>query len=211
MQKRFKKIMTVCAVICVILSLTGCVKKSEIRLEDAAVSAENTEDPKTQTEEPKKSDAQKIYVYICGEVKHPGVYELERDGRIYQLVEQAGGFTKQADQTAVNLAQTLEDGQMVEILKKQKSSDQVLADGSNATQLPSSGTDTGKTPDGRVNINTATREQLMSLSGIGASKAERILEYREKNGSFQKTEDLMKVEGIKEGTFEKIKDSISVQ
>lgn len=137
-----------------------------------------------------------IYVHICGEVKNPGVYQFVKEPRVLDVIEKAGGFTKKADQSAVNLAESVSDGTQLTIQAKEKKKKQKATD--------------EEANSGRVNINTASKEELLTLSGIGESKATQILSYRESNGGFQKIEDIMNITGIKEGVFNKIKDYITV-
>ena len=139
----------------------------------------------------------RIYVHICGEIKKPGVYTFDEEPRVIEVVEKAGGFTKKADAGSINLAETVADGTRVEIAAKGKKKTK------NTTVSQESSTN-------QVNINTATKEELMTLSGIGESKATQIISYRETNGPFQKIEDIMNISGIKEGIFSKIKDYITV-
>lgn len=143
--------------------------------------------------------ADTIFVYVCGAVCNPGVYELPADSRAYEAVEQAGGMSEEAAGTAVNLAEVLTDGQKLQIPFQGEVSE---------TQESASGE---ITIDSRININTASMEELMTLKGIGQTRAEQILEYREKHGSFASTEAIMNVDGIKQGTYDKIKDNIKVQ
>lgn len=153
------------------------------------------------------SKAAGIYVYICGEVANPGVYELSKDSRIYEAVDVAGGFTENAARESINLASKVSDGMQITIYNKEE-----------AASLPAGGTSAGKNSgqdqmsgsSSLVNLNTATKEELMTLKGIGESKAEDIIRYREKSGGFKKIEDIMKISGIKEAGFQKIKDSITV-
>ena len=152
------------------------------------------------------SKAAGIYVYICGEVANPGVYELSEDSRIYEAVDAAGGFTENAARECVTLASKVSDGMQITIYNREEAAS-LLADsapvGENAGKSGTSGS-------GLVNLNTATKEELMTLKGIGESKAEDIIRYREKSGGFKKIEDIMKISGIKENGFQKIKDSITV-
>ena len=153
------------------------------------------------------SKAAGIYVYICGEVANPGVYELSEDSRIYEAVDAAGGFTENAARERINLASKVSDGMQITIYNKEE-----------AASLPAGGTSAGKNSgqdqmsgsSSLVNLNTATKEELMTLKGIGESKAEDIIRYREKSGGFKNIEDIMKISGIKESGFQKIKDSITV-
>lgn len=137
-------------------------------------------------------------VYVCGAVQHPGVYELPGEGRICDAVEAAGGFTEEADTCAVNLAEVLTDGSQIYIPTVEESAG-----------LPQSET-AGSQASNLVNLNTATKEQLMELPGIGAAKAEAILSYRESVGKFSCIEEIMNVSGIKEASFSKIRTLITV-
>ena len=173
--------------------------------EDENVSApeNNTLGDRRDVENSEKSG---VYVYICGEVIKPGVYELSGDSRIYEAVDAAGGFTEHAARECVNLASKVSDGMQITIYNREEAAS-LLADsapvGENAGKSGTSGS-------GLVNLNTATKEELMTLKGIGESKAEDIIRYREKSGGFKKIEDIMKISGIKENGFQKIKDSITV-
>ncbi len=139
-----------------------------------------------------------VWVYVCGAVQCPGVYELPGDGRIYDAVEAAGGFAEGADECAVNLAEVLTDGSQIYIPTVEESAG-----------LPQSAAlDSGESA--LVNLNTATKAQLMELPGIGEAKAEAILGYRESVGKFSCIEDIMNVSGIKETLFSKIKMLITV-
>ena len=169
-----------------------------------------------------------IYVYICGAVVTPDVYALPEGSRVYEAVELAGGLAENADADQVNLAVALSDGQKVRIPRKGEklSEAQMLSDGSagiyggsygaessgngasggNGSAAGSSGAGTGL-----VNINTAGKEALMTLNGIGSTRAEAIIQYREAHGAFQSPRDLLKVNGIKEKTYEKIRGQISIE
>ena len=149
-----------------------------------------------------KSD-QTVQVYVCGEVAAPGVYQLKDGMRICDAVEAAGGLTKAASREYWNLAEKLSDGQMIyfpteEEARERKSS----AEAAGATVEES---------DGRIDINTADAAQLVTIPGIGETRAAAILAYREKNGPFAKVEDIMQVSGIKSALFEKMKDYITIR
>lgn len=147
-----------------------------------------------------------IAVYICGAVKHPGVYSLESGKRLCDAVSAAGGFKKNAARLSVNLARLLSDGEQVVIpTKKQAALYNKTYKGYSAGAEDSSSTNT----DGLININTASRKELMSLPGIGASKADAVIEYRLSN-SFKTIEDIKNVTGIKDGVFNQIKNQITV-
>ena len=144
-------------------------------------------------------------VHVCGEVANPGIYELPAGSRIYEAVKAAGGFTENAAEESVNLASPIEDGVQIRIYSKEET--ETLAAGA----APFDGFEaSGEGKEPVVNLNTATKEELMTLSGIGESRAEDIIRYREENGGFQNIEDIMKVSGIKDAAFQKIKDRITV-
>lgn len=178
----------------------------------------------------------RIYVYICGAVITPDVYALPEGSRVYEAVQLAGGLADDADADQVNLAVVLSDGQKVRIPRKGEklSTAQMLEDGSAGIYGSSTGAGVSGTgvsdggsdgmgsavggvgsgaagSGGLVNINTAGKEELMTLNGIGSTRAEAILQYRERHGAFQSPRDLLKVSGIKEKTYEKIKGQISIE
>lgn len=190
------------AVCVVLLILSGCSADPDIILKGTQNSASAKEEELLSEEEPPSSAEEEacIYVYICGAVQNPGVYELPLESRIYQLVEAAGGMSEDADGQSVNLAEIVSDGQMVRIPSHAETEDR-----------PEENVSTGISTDGKVNINTASVDQLMTLNGIGQTKAEQIITYREENGAFPDTESIMQVSGIGKGTYEKIKNSITVQ
>lgn len=146
------------------------------------------------------------YVHICGAVANPGVYEVAKGQRIYQVVERAGGYTQEAAEDYLNLAAEVSDGMKLVVPTRDEL---LMVPGEGLYGI--SGTQ-GTTEDkpGKVNLNTATREQLMELSGVGEAKAGDIIRYREEHGGFQKIEDIMKVPGIKDSAFQKIKDEVTV-
>lgn len=164
--------------------------------EDGRTASENSNEVNSDEFVSQEPDMLKCFVHICGEVEKPGVYELEEGSRVFQAVEAAGGFTEEASQSSMNLAETIADGMQIVILSKEEAEAvQAAAEESAA---------------GLVNINQASKEQLMALPGIGESRAEDIIRYREESGGFQRIEDIMKVSGIKDAAFQKIKDSITV-
>lgn len=153
-----------------------------------------------------ESAQETVFVYVCGAVKVPGVYELKPDARVYEAVACAGGVREDAAEEYVNLAQPVSDGERIYIPTVEEA-EQGIAEWVPAD--PGTDHDSG-TEERKVNINTASREELKTLSGIGDSKAESIIAYREANGAFQSIEELMNVDGIKDGVFNKIKDRITV-
>ena len=142
-----------------------------------------------------------IFVDIKGAVKKPGVYQMKAGDRVKDAIDAAGGLTAEADSQKVNLAQRVED-QMVIVVPKV---------GEEAEAIPAGVTSKETSKEGKVNINTATVEELKTLKGVGEKKAEAIIEYRKKNGSFQTKEDLMKVRGIGKKLFESFQERIVTQ
>ncbi len=166
-----------------------------------------------------------IMVHICGAVRNPGVYELPADSRIIDAVTAGGGFLEEADQNACNLAGKVTDGCQVYIATQEESdragmtlepgiqtaSQGTLPDGLSAKTAGGMPSDAAaQDAEGRVNLNTADAAALKTLPGIGDSRAAAILAWREENGLFTCVEDIMKVSGIKQGAFDKIKDLITV-
>ena len=137
-----------------------------------------------------------LTVFVCGAVKAPGVYELPAGSRVYEAIALAGGTTDEAAQTAVNQAELLCDGQMIEIPTREEQMAKAAAEEARA--------------DGLVNINSADLEELKTLPGIGDSKARSIIAYREENGAFENPEDIKNVDGIGEGVFAKLDGCIKV-
>lgn len=181
----------------------------------AAYSAAGEAGGGTLEEQPRKTGGSRLlYVHVCGEVKDPGVYGLAEGSRVYQAVEAAGGLTDEASEKSLNMALPLEDGLQVyvpdqEEAKKLGAGTEAGA-GFHSRGLSSGAAAPSPSEKHRVNINTATREELMTLTGIGESRAEAILAYRREAGLFQTIEDIMKVSGIKEAAFQKIKEDITV-
>ncbi len=132
-----------------------------------------------------------VYVYVCGCVYYPGVYSLEVGSRICDALEAAGGVTEAGKPEALNQAECIKDGQTVYVpsVDEMRSLDE---------------------EDGLVDINQADKATLMTLPGIGESKADLIIQYRQEHGKFESIDDLMNIPGIKAGVFNKIKDSIKV-
>ena len=142
-----------------------------------------------------------IFVDIKGAVKNPGVYQMKVGDRVKDALDAAGGLTAEADSQKVNLAKRLED-QMVIVVPKV---------GEEAEEISAGVTSKEEAKEGKVNINTATVEELKTLKGVGDKKAEAIIEYRKKNGSFKTKEDLMKVRGIGKKLFESFEERIVTQ
>ena len=154
------------------------------------------------SEQVETSDSQEkgIYVYVCGQIVSPGVYVLPQGSRICDLFQLAGGFTKDAATDYWNQARLLTDGEMIYVPTVEEVKDRVLENNT-----------TSDTDDSdKVNINTASKEELMTLPGIGEARALAIIAYRKENGPFTSVEELKEVEGIKDGVFSKMKDYIEI-
>lgn len=154
-----------------------------------------------------------ISVYICGAVYEAGVYELEVGSRVYHVIELAGGMTEDAMETYLNQAQELMDGQKLYVPTKEEVEEGIVE----ATNVETTSSTSNVTSDSgevsssdKVNINTASLSELMTLSGIGESKAQSIIDYRDSNGLFNNIEDLMLISGIKEATYSQIEGQICV-
>ncbi|MEE0368043.1 MAG: ComEA family DNA-binding protein [Blautia sp.] len=171
--------------------------------------------------------SQTIYVDVCGAVVNPGVYELSSDSRVFQAIEKAGGYLPGAAASYLNRARSLYDGQQIYVPTQEEvdsqtiplTQDETAQDGVVQEGTAQTGTAADNTADGtettqagqRINLNTADVSQLSTLTGVGESKALAIIAYREENGPFTSIEDIMNVPGIKEGTYEKIKDKIAIE
>lgn len=148
------------------------------------------------------------FIDLKGAVAHPGMYRVKEGMRLMDVIEQAGGFTDEADRNQVNLAKLLSDQEIIYVPKSGEEMpvmQQAAAAPTDSPQLSNSSSDSEK-----ININTADATQLQQLSGIGEKRAQDIINYREENGSFQSVEDLMNVSGIGQKTLEKLRNSITI-
>lgn len=214
-----KNILTFIVIILSILNLIIGLnfKKLDNTSNDIEKTLSNSEELISNTlEEPKVTETKEtIRVDVKGMVKKAGVYELAKDSIVNDAIKKAGGLTSKADTTNVNLSKSLTNEMVIYIPKKEEVTKSVvndaLVDKSNSVGFidnESSNETTNTTT--KVNINTATLKDLITLNGIGESKAQAILEYRTKNGNFKTLEDLKKVSGIGEAAYEKIKDNICI-
>lgn len=153
------------------------------------------------------AEQEAYYVYVCGAVCTPGVYVLQPGERIYEAIAQAGGLTDEASAAVVNQAEQVCDGQMIFVPTKEEAAAGIFSAAGAENQLTIGGE---HTLDDRVDLNTASLNELMTLPGIGESKAQGILAYRSSKGAFSSVEEIMNVDGIKEGLYNRIKDSIKV-
>lgn len=173
----------ICLIPMLLICLVACDTKEETFALEAVEPQEEVGATDTEGE---------IFVYVCGAVGQEGVYKLPAGSRLYEAVEMAGGFREDAATTEVNQAQVLQDEVKVYV----PTIAEIISSEANE--------------DGKVNLNKATKEELMSLPGVGASRAESIIQYRNENGGFTNIEQIMQISGIKEGLFEKIKDLIKI-
>ncbi len=238
MNHELGRILVPIAALVSVFVLSSC-RKAEVlelsELETAAVgeAAETqvlTEEENPAAEEAAETQAKVYVVHICGAVNSPGVYELAAGSRIRDAVRAAGGLAEDASEGFVNLASPLEDGMQVLIPTREEAEAAangavVRIDGAilNPDGHPSvesaseealseqTGQDLVGSDDGLVNLNTATVTELMTLPGIGETRAKAIIAYREASGGFSSIEEIMQVNGIKEGSFEKLRDYIAVR
>lgn len=174
-----------------LVGCAGCQKKGNETFSLEAAELEGIDESTGESAEGTE-DIAYIFVYVCGAVNREGVYELPSGSRVYQAIEVAGGFREDADTKAVNQAEILEDEEQL--------------------YIPMIGEEYAPVSEeeGKININKASKEELMTLPGVGESRADSIIKYREDVGPFHSIEDIMQVSGIKEGLFEKLKDLITV-
>ena len=176
---------------------------------------ENTE----KTENIETNDSQSFVVYVSGYVNNPGVYELSAGSRVIDAIDAAGGYSKEAYDNYLNLASLIADGQMIYVPSEEEvesgSIERGVASGADGSGVGgvtggNGGGNGGNSSDSGtlVNINQASKEELMTLPGIGESKADKIIAYREENGRFSTPEGIMEISGIKDGLYNKIKDKI---
>lgn len=210
----------VCGIL--IWMLSGCGGAAPVYLEEARETTETVPEEIADTEaafaETEAVSAEtavqagEIYVHVCGAVECPGVYKLPDGSRIFEAIELAGGLRPDACGESINQAETLSDGRMIKVLTAEEAAEALAA--GEAETLDggeiSAGEEASMNDGGKVNINTADAARLMTLPGIGASKAESILSYRREHGAFSTAEELMNITGIKEGIYAKLKEYITV-
>ncbi|NTW71585.1 MAG: hypothetical protein HGA49_05025 [Eubacteriaceae bacterium] len=180
-----------------------------IDLAESSAAEEYGEDKTELSDDPEAdTEAGKIFVHIGGEVKHPGVVELETGARLFEAIQAAGGATEKADLNQINLAAVVSDQQKILVPGQRE----VTEAGIN----PSPGSNNENTAgypseEGKININTASATELMNLPGVGESIAESIISYRETNNGFKTIEEIKNVNRVGDKTFEKMKDLIKIQ
>lgn len=214
-------------IVLVMLFLTGCSAGPEVILEgvreECAAETDFSEESRgaedsgfaremvSGNEQEPMTEEKLLQVFVCGAVEEPGVYQLQEAARVYEAVEAAGGFSKDADEEWLNLAAVLQDGMKLYIYTQEETMQLRTANGmpGGDNGLAALGNEIAAEAE-KINLNTATKEQLMTLPGIGEAKADAVIAYREEQGSFQTIEEIMKISGIKEAVFLKIKDKITV-
>lgn len=176
-------------------------KESDIPLTDQLL-AQSEQKPSIENEQEEKKENFPVIlkVDVKGAVKNPGVYSVTENDRVIDVIERAGGFSKKADATKINLSQKVSDEMVIYVPQV----------GEEIQEMPNLINNQQTEKDGKININEADETVLQTLPGIGRAKAQAIIEYRNQNGPFQKIEDLMNVSGIGQKTFEKLADFISV-
>ena len=211
-----------------LLTISGVLAYTKSEEKEEVEPEENIE-----TVEPVKEENQKVYVDIKGEVKKPGVYEVDKNYTIYQAIEKAGGLTQNANTDYINLSKRVTDEMAIIIYSKKEINDmktdeeikyqikveeKPCPDNLNDACLNKKSEDTTNKENTNTNSNTSTKvslnkgtlEEFMTLSGIGESKAQAIIEYRNKNGEFKNIEEIKNVTGIGESIYEKIKDNLTL-
>ncbi len=181
-------------VFCSLLLFSGCGRTSYFQ--STELIAEDNKDSKTPEEAVTELLPEMIYVQVSGAVVNPGVYELPPGSRVFAAIDAAGGLSDSADDSNINLATQLEDGQKIHVL----TSEELLQEQAAQKEIE----------DGLININTASANELMTLSGIGQAKAEQIIAYRNEHGSFSSIDDIKNVSGIGDGIFKRINSQIKI-
>lgn len=169
---------------------------------------ENTEEIYYETKEKTEEQENFIVIHITGEIKTPGIIKIKENSRLADAIEAAGGLTENADINKINLAYIISDGQKIYIPNiNDKTEDYVNSEAGNGVIIENMESNNKKL----VNINTATQAELETLTGIGASTALKIINYRKENGKFNNIEEIKNVSGIGEAKYEVIKNNICVR
>lgn len=210
LKNKIKKVLVMIIFVSIMLNISACNKNNEVILQDVdslklTENVEETNDSQssegTDTFENSQGNTRTqgnadCYVYICGQVNRPGVYALREGDRVFVAIELAGGLTQDAAVDFMNQAEVITDGMKIEIPTVEE-----------ANLLEK---EIFQKEAGLVNINLATKEELMTLPGIGEGRATAIIEYRDSCGGFKTPEDLLKVDGIKQGIYEKMKALVTI-
>ena len=177
------------------------VKETNLQAEVAAVSKDSVSEKEVKEEKEEPVEKDLITVDVKGAVKAPGIYDLPVGSRVNDAVQKAGGLTEQADSKSLNLAQKVSDEALVYVPSKGEES---------ASQQAGSGTASSTSKEKKVNLNKASLEELKQVKGLGAKRAQDIIDHRETNGKFKSVDELKKVSGIGAKTIEKLKDYVTV-
>ena len=211
-MKKFKFLSVLLGTL-IVICICGCGKNTADYIEaeesletdvEELVLEQDTEH-ETKVEEPSVKTSF-VYVYICGAVQNAGVYALPEGSRVCDVFELAGGLTNDAAVNYWNQAQVLSDGEMIYVPTQEEAKERNFT--ANMDKMSSQNIDNSN--PNKVNINTASKEQLMTIPGIGEAKANAIIAYRQANGGFSSVEDVKKIEGIKDGVYAKMKEYIVI-
>ena len=236
LRYRYRKQIIISFIIILVLSLTGVGiykfyprkdKEKESKNEEVLITkkSEKASDNNINKDKLKKDIEEEIMVDVKGYVNSPGIYKLKKDSRVIDAINTAGGVTAEGDTSVLNLSKKLEDEMVIiiysysqvtnfKVVKEEESKVQEECQ-KGINEIENDGcieeeTNKEVRVDGKVSINTGTLEELMTLEGIGESKAKSIIEYRQMNGNFEKIEDLLNVTGIGENLLAKIKENITL-
>ena len=231
MRKLNLKQKKIIAIILIILVIIGYyylyLKNSTEEISNQDLEVNNTQES-NQTNETEKETKETIVVHVSGAVNSEGIVELEAGSRIANAIEKAGGVKENADMTDINLAYPSEDGMKIYIPTKEEteanknientliesyvtSSSSGVSSKEDTNSTQGSSKSTTSTSNAKININTASQEELDTLPGIGPSIASKIIDYREENGKFNSIEEIKEVSGIGDAKYDKIKDSITIK
>lgn len=215
-----KEIIIGIIILVILISTTSLIVYYELNKEETE---EETELVVEKKETKKKTIEEETYkVDIKGEVNSPGIYSLSSSSRVIDVIEMSGGLTENADTSVINLSKKISDEMVIIIYSKEEVADfektkeiesqvqEKCHEKDSNSLINDACITTESTTSSKISINTATKEELMTLPGIGESKAEQIISYREENGPFTSIEDITNVSGIGESIFAQIKENITV-
>lgn len=202
MDNKFKSALALGGFIIFVIIIGVTSSKEDVEL----LQDTNNEIIKQEFLENPSGEEEKIYVHIIGAINNSGIIEAPKDVRLYEIVELAGGLKEEADETLINLAVKVEDGEKIIIPYKES-----LSTNNSNKQINELYENATSQNYGKININTASIEELKTLTGIGQSTAEKIINYREEISKFEKIDDIKKVSGIGDSKFNSIKDKIVVK
>ncbi len=174
-----------------LIGISGCGEDEEVLISDMETTETASEAEGYASEEENNGS---VFVYVVGAVKKPGVYEVPEGTRVFNVIDSAGGLKEDAAAESLNLAAVVQDASVIRVPDRQEYREAQETDANS----------------GLININSASVSELTAINGIGESRAQAIVSYREENGFFKSIEDIKNVSGIKDGLFNKIKDQITV-